>query len=119
MGQQNTTEQVQQYINTDVTNVMTQTLVSKSTVVQSSVKSDQVMEGITMMSPPPGLCPTGTGPQDLFISQDATAVNTVGLSMAFRVTPCGNNGGVHEMPERETGIYRSICIVMQCQGVWG
>lgn len=83
MGGVHTTEQARDFIQERVTNVMQDTLISKATTVQTHQLSEQLMEGLSILPPPPGLCPPGVAPQDMVIEQNEKAVNTVGLSLTY------------------------------------
>lgn len=83
MGSTNSTEQVREFISERVTSVLQETLVAKTTTVETSGSVNQRIDGLTILPPPPGLCPQGQAPRDVNITQDAAATTTVAMSLTL------------------------------------
>lgn len=83
MGSTNSTEQVREFVQTNVTSVVQSTLISKATTVQAAAGGSQLMEGVTVLPPPPGLCPADRPPRNLVIGQTTSASTAVALTLTY------------------------------------
>ena len=79
MGGTNSTEQVREVLETRITNVLQQTIMTKATTVEQTASNQQLMDQITITQPDPRLCPNGTG--NLMLSQTRSVGMGVALSL--------------------------------------